>query len=279
MNTIKSTSELLCDFGQPKFERRFISRMVGVVLVALLVFTISCSSSETKKLKEQVEQLSNQVGILEDVNAIRKLHFAYGYYIDKCLYEDTVSLFADDGEVHFSGGIYRGKEGGVRRLYVGGFQKGFTGGKPGPVHGFLLDHLQMQDIVDVAPDRQTAKGRFRAFMQAGAHETSRSPMGEMARKNKQPIQWWEGGIYENSYVKVDGIWKIKVLNYNPLWHAEYKSGWAFTKPNYVPLKAKLYPENPNGPDALMEPAPVLWPDTMIVPFHYMNPVTGKPPIQ
>jgi hypothetical protein len=275
MNAIKSMSAFFRSMLQVKSGSRI--HLWGVVagLSIVLIMAASCSNSD---LAEKVEQMSNRLGILEDTQAIRNLHYAYGYYIDKCLYEDVVDLFADDGEVHFAGGIYRGKNEGVRRLYVESFLEGFTGGKPGPVHGFLLDHLQMQDVIHVAPDRKTAKARFRAFMQAGAHVTSKSPMGEADRKeNREPTQWWEGGIYENSYVKEDGVWKIKILNYNPLWHADYKNGWAYTKVGYIPTDPPvLYPENPTGPDAPIEPAWVLWPETSIVPFHYNNPVTGKP---
>jgi hypothetical protein len=55
----------------------------------------------------------------------------------------------------------------VRRLYCDRFRQYFTGGHNGPVYGFLLDHPVLQDIVDVAPDRNTALARFRCFMQAG----------------------------------------------------------------------------------------------------------------
>jgi len=257
-------------------KRLSIWTTVGLISIVLML-TASCAGTDTAQLKEQVEQLSQKVGLLEDANAIRKLHHAYGYYIDKCLYEDVVNLFADDGEVWFSGGVYKGKNEGVRRLYVGGFLQGFTGGKPGPVYGFLLDHLQMQDIVDVAPDGMTAKARFRCFMQAGSHITSASGAAAIKEK-REPMQWWEGGLYENTYVKEDGVWKIKLLNYYPLWHADFKTGWSYTREGYVPLKPTLYPENPTGPDALMDPPPILWPDTISVPFHYMNPVTGEPPI-
>jgi hypothetical protein len=275
MNAVQSISAFCRSLLQFKSAGRICVLLAAAALSAVLLLTASCSNSG---LADKVEELSNRLGILEDTQAIRNLHHAYGYYIDKCLYEDVVDLFAEDGEVHFAGGIYRGKNEGVRRLYVGSFLEGFTGGKPGPVHGFLLDHLQMQDVIHVAPDRKTAKARFRAFMQAGAHETSRSPMGEADRKAKRdPTQWWEGGIYENSYVNEGGIWKIKILNYNPLWHADYKTGWAHTKVGYIPTgPPKLYPENPTGPDAPIEPAWVLWPETSIVPFHYENPVTGKP---
>ena len=70
------------------------------------------------QLEATVEKLANQVGLLEDANAIRRLQYTYGYLIDKCMYAETVDLFADDGEVRFMGGIYKGKEG-VRRLYIG----------------------------------------------------------------------------------------------------------------------------------------------------------------
>ena len=38
--------------------------------------------------------LEQQVARLEDVNAIRKLHRLYGYYIDKRLYRETVELLS-----------------------------------------------------------------------------------------------------------------------------------------------------------------------------------------
>src|SRR5579884_193773 len=110
-------------------------------------------------LQAQVERLSAEVGLLQDVHAIRRLQHAYGYYLDKCLYDEVVDLFSEDGEVRFMGGAFRGKAG-LRRLYCERFRKRFTGGYNGPVYGFLLDHLQMQDIVDVAPDRGSAQARF-----------------------------------------------------------------------------------------------------------------------
>jgi hypothetical protein len=277
MNTIKSTSAFNGSLAQPNTERRSFVWKVGAALSAIAASAVACTSKreadDLKTLKEQLEQMSNKLGMVEDVNAIRKLHHAYGYYLDKCIYEEVVKLFADDSEVHFNGGIYIGKDKGVRRLYIDNFSQNFTGKKNGPIYGFLLDHIQLQDIVDVAPDRKTAKARFRCFMQAGAHETSKS--AEAARKQgRRPMQWWEGGIYENEYVKEGNIWKIKVLDYRAVWHADYETGWAHTRPNYVPPASKTYPENLLGPDKLM-PKRVLWPDTDVVPFHYPNPVTGE----
>jgi len=244
----------------------------GVLLFAVFVLTVSCSvkSDEFKALQQQVGQMSNQLGILEDVHAIRKLQHAYGYYLDKCLYKEVVDLFADDGEAIFVGGVFKGKDKGVRRLYIDGFSQGFAKGVNGPVHGLLLEHFQIQDIVDVAPDRQTAKARFRCFMQAGTHKSTMD-----SKQAGAPMQWWEGGMYENTYVKENGIWKIKVLNYHPVWHADYATGWANTRLNYVSPATETYPKNPGGPDELVQPPPTLWPNTDVIPYHYAHPVTGE----
>src|ERR1700740_692781 len=97
-------------------------------------------------LEARLAALENCVGELENVHAMRRLHGAYGYYIDFNRAEDVVQLFAKDGAVVFLSGEYRGHEG-VRRLYGTWFQNYFTQGVNGPVYGFLLDHFQMQDIL------------------------------------------------------------------------------------------------------------------------------------
>jgi hypothetical protein len=88
-------------------------------------------------------------------------------------------------------------------------------------------------------------------------------------------KWWEGGIYENDYVRVNGVWQIQVLNYTAVYHGLYESGWTHTPPRFVPFFTETFPDNPAGPDVLVEPRPVLWPETAVVPFHYVHPVTGR----
>jgi carotenoid cleavage dioxygenase len=61
-------------------------------------------------------------------------------------------------------------------------------------------------------------------MQAGLHELALTT--DKTSRDHVPRQWWEGGIYENRYVKEDGKWRILVLNYHPLWHGTFEEGWA-----------------------------------------------------
>jgi len=214
-------------------------------------------------LETKVEELTNRIGILEDANAIRTLQHKYGYYMDKSFYEAIIELFTEDCEIHFLGGIFRGKAG-ARRLFIDRFRANFARGVDGPKNGILMEHPQLQDVITVAPDRKTAKARFRYFMQAGTHYTT-----------GKAYQFWEGGLYENVYSKENGVWKIKVLIPKMVYVTEYQTGWAYTRPQYVTFMEKTYPEDPLGPDELAPEERVLWPDVDLLPFHYPHPVTGE----
>ena len=51
-------------------------------------------------------------------------------------------------------------------------------------------------------------------------------------------------------MKDSGVWKIKRLNYNMLWQADYEPGWAKSGVHLPPL-TKTFPEDPRGPDELL----------------------------
>ena len=178
-------------------ERRSFIGKIALSMVAMFPVLSACAEPKQEKtaggpnadtikaLQQQMADLAHQLGTLEDVHAVRCLQHKYGYYLDKCLYNETVDLFAEGCEVRFLGGIFKGKAG-AHRLYVENFQKNFTGGHNGPLPGFLLDHLQLQDVVDVAPDRMTARARFRTLMQAGVHKDSDAPMAKADREQGRP---------------------------------------------------------------------------------------------
>jgi len=223
-------------------------------------------SDEITRLTQEVAELRHELGRQQDREEIRSLQFKYGYYLDKCLYDEVVDLFAQDGSATFLNGIYRGKES-IRRLMSGWFRQLFADGHNGPVYGFLLDHLILQDIVTISSDRRTAKGRFRCLMMAATHESRPEVPG-------MPRGCWEAGIYENEYVKEDGVWKIGTYNYSLLFQADEAKGW-WTGNALLPPLTKTFPDDPNGPDELLDAMPAVWPETRVIPFHYPHPVTAK----
>ncbi len=263
--------------------RSFIGTMGAYLALVPIAFTTTIALARSTKrrdvpvthdervlaMEREMELMAARLGMLEDVEAIRRLQHAYGYYLDKCLYGEIVDLFAEDGDVHIDGGIYRGKAG-QKRYYTGRLERDVAGGGEGPVFGLLLDHLMLQDVIDVAPDRRTAKARFRTFVQGGSHDSRRgASVGN-------PRQWWEGGIYENTYAKEDdGRWRFKVLSYRTVYQAPYETGWAHTRVITDDGPRKVYPDDPLGPDEVLPMPPPVWPETPIVPFHYPNPGTGK----
>jgi hypothetical protein len=221
-------------------------------------------------VESRLAALEKKVTELEDINAIRRLQMAYGYYIDYNRPEETAALFAKDGCVVFLSGEYVGYEG-VMRLYGTWFQNLFTKGVRGPIHGFLLDHFQLQDVVTINPDGVTAQGRFRGILAGGWHDE-----GLATKPNEVPQQFWESGIYENDYVKEDGVWKIKRLNYMMQWQADYETGWAHTTAHLQPAMA-CYPENPIGPDRILSEGNYrpTWPHRQEVAMSFAHPVLGQ----
>jgi hypothetical protein len=267
----------------PDQTRRSFMWKTGAAFSAAFASAAACESKTTVEkaanganLAEQREGLSGQLGIFEDMRAIRKLHNAYGSFLSQGAYDEIVDLFADDGEAHFNGGIFVGKDKGVHRLYIDNFRRDFAGnGKTQtPIHGFLLDHMQQHDSIDVAPDRRFARARFHCLMLSSVPVESSSSLMTMARLQGQGIaQWWEGGIFINFYEKKDDIWWIKKLKYRTIWQADYALGRSYAKPVFVWSFVKTYPEDPTGPDRLMRPWPESQSDAALMHFRHPHPVT------
>ncbi|HWK74010.1 MAG TPA: nuclear transport factor 2 family protein [Povalibacter sp.] len=220
-------------------------------------------SAKVTELSQQLAQTQTRLQTLEDVKAIEKLTRTYGYYIDKGMWSEVVDLFAEDSAVQLgASGIFRGKKG-ADRMFAQGFgaRIGRGAGTSGLPHGVLFNHPQFQGVVDVDPGNTTAKGRWRTLAQ-------------VAWQGK--IAFWNEGVYENEYVKEDGVWKFKLLKFWPTYFTEFDKGWA--KQGVAEIGRSANSADPQyAPD---EPSPAqdsksMYPDYFMPPFHYPNPVSGK----
>jgi hypothetical protein len=202
-------------------------------------------AAELDALKVQVAQLAHQAQNAEDYIAIANLQRAYGYYVDKCMWDETADLFANDGTLEIGlRGVYAGQDHVRKYLHT----------LPKLEYGVLFNHMQLQPVIDVAPDGKTAWGRWRAFEQFG-----------MLHKAAQ----WGEGTYENEYVKEDGVWKIKKLHYYMTYYVDYYKGW---DQGGLPAPPPLKDFPPDQPTTAQYK---LFPDVFVPPYHYKNPVTGK----
>jgi hypothetical protein len=242
---------------QPDTGRRSFMWKISAAMSAALASAVPSISShkgnQSAGLDAEVDRLSNQLGLLEDEKAIRNLHQTFETCLDNGMYEEIVELFTEDGEVVFNGGVFKGKRGGISRLFCDCFSSGLTGKKIGPAPDFEADSEQQQEIIKVAADRLSAKAQFPYSIQVGTPMAPDSQLVNMARLHGEGIiKWCEGGIYEASYTKdiKDGGWEIKRLEYRVLSKTDYRPGKPYARPISVPLFAKTYPEDPAGPDRL-----------------------------
>src|SRR5688572_14851335 len=78
---------------------------VAASLVSLLVGGCGGSgpgaeqAAQVRALTERIAALEQRKARVEDVNAIERLQAAYGYYVDRALWDEVASLFAEDGTI------------------------------------------------------------------------------------------------------------------------------------------------------------------------------------
>jgi hypothetical protein len=213
------------------------------------------NSGRLAALEAKVAALAAETQRLEDANAVRKLQRAFGYYVDRGYWQEAADLFAENATLETGvDGVYVGKDR-IHQLLVrqGGGHEG-----PGLPFGQFNHHMQLQPVVHVAADGRSAKGRWRELALLGQF---------------QKYAAWGDGIYENDYIKEDGVWKIKSVHYYPNFVAPYKGGWVTLGPvtgDWKSDTAKAFPAD-RPPTVSYEP----YPNVYTPPFHYKNPVTGQ----
>lgn len=204
--------------------------------------------------------LDSRIQQLEDVNAIERLQHMYGYYIDMLLYDEMIDLFTENGSMEIG---QRGRY--VGKANIKKFLTDVLGGlsEPGLRKNQVINHTQHQGIVTILPDGQRAKGRWRALVQAGSSLTT---VPDAPPEDLEGSMMWADGVYENTYVKENGVWKIERFWWSPTFYValNYDRMWYSTSPvsTTFPPQEDSYPID----EAL---------GRKFVPFHYVHPVTNK----
>ncbi|MXO58723.1 nuclear transport factor 2 family protein [Altererythrobacter salegens] len=195
-------------------------------------------------LAQRLEAVERRARAAEDHLAIANLQRMYGYYVDKSQWEHVADLFARDAVLEING---RGRFIGHERIreYMRHFGP--------PKDGLLMNHMQLQPVIHVDADGMHGYGRLRALMMVGQ-------MGDHAM--------WGEAIYENAYVKEDGLWKISKLKAYQVFYTPYDKGWA---KEVSPLLSEFGDFPPDEP---IDPYPV-YPEYFCPPYHYRNPVSGR----
>ena len=199
-------------------------------------------------LDAALDALDRRVTRLEDHEAIERLDTIRAYYLARSQWDDSAAIFAEDGTIEIAmRGVYRGRASVRRNLDL------YT--EPGVHHGLLHNHMQVQPVIHVAEDGERAHMRAHAL----------SIMGQFGVYAN-----WMGGVYENEYVKRDGIWQIAADHQINTYFAPYATGWKDLAPRPPPGITESNP--PDEPPTI---AFDMYPTAFVVPFHYPNPATGE----
>lgn len=231
-----------------------VSNRIGTRAVLGIAALALAAPIQAQGVDAQIEQLTQRVERLEGTRAVKKLQRAFGFYIDRGLWGEAADLFIADGTLELGiDGVYVGKD------RIREYLKRLHGGQEGLVYGQLNEWVTLQPAIDVARDGMSATARWRDHGMLGQY--------------KQHAEWRDG-IYENSYVKEDGVWKIQSLRLYVNFVAPYEKGWARLRDGEGLVQsetAKAFP--PDRPSTVSyQPFPA----TQIPPFKAPNPVTGRP---
>lgn len=228
--------------------------MKRIVLTALVLAFTQQILHAAGSVDAQVDALTARVEKLEGTRAVKKLQRAFGYYVDRGLWGDVADLFADNATIEIgSDGIYAGK------ARIREYLKRLHGNHEGLIYGQLNEWVTLQPAVFIARDGRSATARWRDHGMLGQY-----------KKHAE----WRDGIYENTYVKEQGVWKIRSLHLYVNFVTPYEKGWARLKPGEGLVQSeasKAFPPD-RGASATYKP----FPETQIPPFQASNPVTGKP---
>jgi SnoaL-like domain len=218
---------------------------VAALLLAMLANagTTHAADSPAESIDARLAALETRITRLEDANQIERVQRTYGYFVDKGLWTPLSELFSEDATLEIGGrGVFTGKKRVLEYMHT-------AFGTDGIKEGRIQNHMQFQQITDIARDGLHGQARSRAFVMAGG---------------------WGLPLYENDYVKENGVWKISKLK-GPFtmytaWEGWHKSATPNTRPDsFMP-----------PPDLPPSVVYLTYPSYYIIPFHYPHPVTGVP---
>jgi acetyl esterase/lipase len=227
------------------------SLVTGLGASAAVAWLAVAGAQPPDALDARLDALEAQVTAAEDVAAIKRLQRQYGYYVDVGLWDDVADLYAEDAVANYPAGTFVGRESIRKHLFMN--VGGGAVGENGLPDNRLYEHINMQPVVHLDAGGRTAKGRWRAFAMLGSFGGSAT---------------WAEGVYEMTYTKVDGVWKIQTLDYHPGFSAPYATGWVPPDPAAAPREPRALRHPPDRPRVETCPG---FPAACVAPFHYTNP--------
>jgi len=207
----------------------------------------------------RLARLAVEVERAEDVRAIKRLKRAYSQYLELGLWRDLIELFTEDAVGDYPAGVFIGKKN-LWPHFLDNNGRGILGVE----NGRLMPHISFQPVITLAPDGKSALGRWKVFAMLGATSGLAS---------------WNGMLYEDKYVKEDGVWKIAELRTHSEFGGAYAGGWTQvrTPPPRAPgapAPASLFSRLPHPPARPHGEPCEGYLTKCVFPYHYQPATVG-----
>ncbi|KAK1759067.1 hypothetical protein QBC47DRAFT_292967 [Echria macrotheca] len=179
--------------------------------------------------------LQYRIDKLNDEDEVRNLQHAYGYYVDRRMWNDVVDLFGNqsgtieiDNVGHFEG---------PQRLRTALEQ---WMGPEGLGQGVLNEHLLFNTIVSIRSNVSLSINNTGIEKLADSRGLEIGLIGDAAKGTAS----WRFSIFRNTFAKSDGIWRMLNVSISPIMVANYSGGWSngsmFPSPATISLDKPLF---------------------------------------
>jgi hypothetical protein len=233
----------------PPIPYSFDPKQAGQPLTASPVYASVANTLPAAQADSQLRGLQRRIDAMVDEDKVLNLQSAYGYYLDRKMWEDVVDLFTADAAIEDAEiGIYNGIPG-VRRWLA-------TMGPTGLKRGEANDRPQFDTVVTIEPSGVEARTRGIQMTQLGSVDTGQASLGFQ--------------VLEGRFVKQGGVWRIREMRTFPVINTDYYQGFHKSR-----LAAPAPPPNAR-PDRPSPDAAAVKAGGAVADFYYANPVTGRP---
>ena len=179
--------------------------------------------------------LEQRISVMNDEDKVRNLQNAYGYYMDRKMWDDVTDLFTADGALSIANvGVYDGPKS-IRRALE-------RSGPAGLKHGQLNELMQLDMAVTIEPGGMEARARGLEFGMLGEADKGTA--------------FYTLAIFENRYVKQNDIWRIREMRIFPLMKTDYAQGWAKSQVVDPPPAKEHAPDRPVLTSDVMTPGAI-----------------------
>jgi hypothetical protein len=175
--------------------------LLCAALSATSIFVPAALAAEAEA--PAIDALARDTERVEAIRAVKNLQYAYAHFAQFGLWGEMGALFAGNGEVIWGEKTFKGPAA-IAKYNM----DAFGAGKPGLPAGVMNTMFIDVPLVTLSVDGNSAQARWYGIHMLGG--------GAEAR--------WEGGTFQNEYVKDNGVWKISRLNFTPQFGGPYETG-------------------------------------------------------